>query len=71
MPMSATVAASLDLVRTVLGSYANVTGMASECLEKAGFPVLKSPDVPLILVKLASSPLFGLPEWVTHQLTKK
>ncbi|OHC28377.1 MAG: hypothetical protein A3J25_01865 [Pseudomonadales bacterium RIFCSPLOWO2_02_FULL_63_210] len=51
MSMSATVAASLDLGRTVLGSLANITRLHQKRVEQAGFAVLKSPDVPSILVE--------------------
>lgn len=51
MSMNATIAASLDLGNTVLGSLADITTLHQKRVEQAGFAVLKSPDVPSILVE--------------------
>ncbi|GGL36869.1 N-acetylmuramoyl-L-alanine amidase [Pseudomonas brenneri] len=51
MSMSATLAASLQLGNTVLGSLAGITTLHQKRVEQAGFAVLKSPDVPSILVE--------------------
>ncbi|MDY7562629.1 N-acetylmuramoyl-L-alanine amidase [Pseudomonas sp. 10B1] len=51
MSMNATIAASLQLGRTVLGSLADITSLHQKRVEQAGFAVLKSPDVPSILVE--------------------
>ena len=51
MSMNATIAASLQLGNTVLGSLAGITTLHQKCVEQAGFAVLKSPDVPSILVE--------------------
>ncbi|MDI2141145.1 MULTISPECIES: N-acetylmuramoyl-L-alanine amidase [unclassified Pseudomonas] len=51
MSMSATIAASLQLGSTVLGSLAGITTLHQKRVEQAGFAVLKSPDVPSILVE--------------------
>lgn len=51
MSMSATIAASLQLGSTVLGSLAGLTTLHQKRVEQAGFAVLKSPDVPSILVE--------------------
>ncbi|WP_339494147.1 N-acetylmuramoyl-L-alanine amidase [Pseudomonas sp. RA_105y_Pfl2_P56] len=51
MSMNATIAASLQLGKTVLGSLAGITTLHQKRVEQAGFAVLKSPDVPSILVK--------------------
>jgi N-acetylmuramoyl-L-alanine amidase len=51
MSMNATIAASLQLGSTVLGSLANITTLHQKRVEQAGFAVLKSPDVPSILVE--------------------
>lgn len=51
MSMSATIAASLQLGNTVLGSLAGITTLHQKRVEQAGFAVLKSPDVPSILVE--------------------
>jgi N-acetylmuramoyl-L-alanine amidase len=49
--MNATIAASLQLGSTVLGSLAAITSLHQKRVEQAGFAVLKSPDVPSILVE--------------------
>jgi len=49
--MNATLAASLQLGSTVLGSLAGITTLHQKRVEQAGFAVLKSPDVPSILVE--------------------
>lgn len=51
MSMNATLAASLQLGNTVLGSLAGITTLHQKRVEQAGFAVLKSPDVPSILVE--------------------
>jgi N-acetylmuramoyl-L-alanine amidase len=51
MSMNATIAASLQLGSTVLGSLADITTLHQKRVEQAGFAVLKSPDVPSILVE--------------------
>ncbi|APC16802.1 N-acetylmuramoyl-L-alanine amidase [Pseudomonas frederiksbergensis] len=51
MSMSATIAASLQLGNSVLGSLAGITTLHQKRVEQAGFAVLKSPDVPSILVE--------------------
>ncbi|MFW0753463.1 N-acetylmuramoyl-L-alanine amidase [Pseudomonas sp. H11T01] len=51
MSMNATIAASLQLGGTVLGSLAGITTLHQKRVEQAGFAVLKSPDVPSILVE--------------------
>ncbi|MCU0117160.1 N-acetylmuramoyl-L-alanine amidase [Pseudomonas sp. B2M1-30] len=51
MSMNATIAASLELGGTILGSLAGITTLHQKRVEQAGFAVLKSPDVPSILVE--------------------
>lgn len=51
MSMNATIAASLQLGGTVLGSLAGITTLHQKRVEQAGFAVLKSPDVRSILVE--------------------
>jgi N-acetylmuramoyl-L-alanine amidase len=51
MSMNATIAASLQLGNTVLGTLAGITTLHQKRVEQAGFAVLKSPDVPSILVE--------------------
>jgi N-acetylmuramoyl-L-alanine amidase len=51
MSMSATIAASLQLGNTILGSLQGITDLHQKRVEQAGFAVLKSPDVPSILVE--------------------
>lgn len=51
MSMSATIAASLQLGSTVLDSLSGITSLHQKRVEQAGFAVLKSPDVPSILVE--------------------
>lgn len=51
MSMSATVATSLELGRSVLTSLGGITALHQRRVEQAGFAVLKSPDVPSILVE--------------------
>ena len=51
MSMNATIAASLELGHTVLGTLEGVTTLHQKRVEQAGFAVLKSPDVPSILVE--------------------
>ncbi|WAH60572.1 N-acetylmuramoyl-L-alanine amidase [Pseudomonas silvicola] len=51
MSMNATIASSLDLGRMVLGHFKQVTNLHQQRVEQAGFAVLKSPDIPSILVE--------------------
>lgn len=51
MSMNATIAASLQLGHTILGSLEGITTLHQKRVEQAGFAVLKSPDVPSILVE--------------------
>ena len=51
MSMNATIAASLQLGSTILESLAGITTLHQKRVEQAGFAVLKSPDVPSILVE--------------------
>ncbi|PTT32720.1 N-acetylmuramoyl-L-alanine amidase [Pseudomonas sp. HMWF021] len=51
MSMNATIAASLQLGSNVLSSLAGITNLHQKRVEQAGFAVLKSPDVPSILVE--------------------
>ncbi|WP_409302509.1 N-acetylmuramoyl-L-alanine amidase [Pseudomonas sp. KCJK8993] len=51
MSMNATIAASLQLGSTVLDSLSGITSLHQKRVEQAGFAVLKSPDVPSILVE--------------------
>ena len=53
MSMNATIAASLQLGSTVLGSLADITTLHQKRVEQAGFAVLKAPDIPSILVETA------------------
>ena len=51
MSMNATIAASLQLGNTVLRSLSGITSLHQKRVEQAGFAVLKSPDIPSILVE--------------------
>ncbi|MDE1168856.1 MAG: N-acetylmuramoyl-L-alanine amidase [Pseudomonas sp.] len=51
MSMNATIAASLQLGSTMLDSLSGITTLHQKRVEQAGFAVLKSPDVPSILVE--------------------
>ncbi|POA49755.1 N-acetylmuramoyl-L-alanine amidase [Pseudomonas sp. MPR-ANC1] len=51
MSMNATIAASLQLGSKILESLAGITTLHQKRVEQAGFAVLKSPDVPSILVE--------------------
>lgn len=51
MSMTATIATSLDLGKSILGSLRNVAGLHQKRVEQAGFAVLKSPDIPSVLVE--------------------
>jgi len=51
MSMNATIASSLQLGSSVLGSLQNITTLHQKRVEQAGFAVLKSPDVQSILVE--------------------
>ncbi|WEK09907.1 MAG: N-acetylmuramoyl-L-alanine amidase [Candidatus Pseudomonas colombiensis] len=51
MSMNATIASSLQLGGSVLDSLSGITTLHQKRVEQAGFAVLKSPDVPSILVE--------------------
>jgi len=51
MSMNATIASSLQLGSSILGSLQSITTLHQKRVEQAGFAVLKSPDVPSILVE--------------------
>ena len=51
MSMNATIASSLQLGSSILGSLKGITTLHQKRVEQAGFAVLKSPDVPSILVE--------------------
>lgn len=51
MSMTATIATSLDLGASILGSLQGVAGVHQKRVEQAGFAVLKSPDIPSVLVE--------------------
>ena len=51
MSMNATIASSLQLGHSILGSLEGITSLHQKRVEQAGFAVLKSPDVPSILVE--------------------
>ena len=51
MSMNATIASSLQLGGSILGSLEGITSLHQKRVEQAGFAVLKSPDVPSILVE--------------------
>ena len=51
LSMTHTKTASIDVGRSVLGALANVCQVHKRKVEQAGFVVLKSPDVPSILVE--------------------
>lgn len=51
MSMNATIASSIDVGRTILGSLQPVAGLHAKRVEQAGFAVLKSPDIPSVLVE--------------------
>ena len=51
MSMNATIASSLQLGNSILGSLEGITSLHQRRVEQAGFAVLKSPDVPSILVE--------------------
>ncbi|TWI54844.1 N-acetylmuramoyl-L-alanine amidase [Pseudomonas duriflava] len=51
MSMNATISSSLDLGSRVLEHLSSVTGLHLKRVEQAGFAVLKSPDIPSILVE--------------------
>jgi N-acetylmuramoyl-L-alanine amidase len=51
MSMDATIAASLGLGEIMADSLAQVTRMHQQAVDQAGFAVLKSPDIPSILVE--------------------
>ncbi|WP_435607033.1 N-acetylmuramoyl-L-alanine amidase [Pseudomonas knackmussii] len=51
MSINATIASSLDLGHSVLRSLGDITRLHQERVDQAGFAVLKSPDIPSILVE--------------------
>jgi N-acetylmuramoyl-L-alanine amidase len=51
MSMSTTIASSLDLGHSVLSSLGTVAKIHQKQVQQAGFAVLKSPDIPSILVE--------------------
>ncbi|WP_339418610.1 MULTISPECIES: N-acetylmuramoyl-L-alanine amidase [unclassified Pseudomonas] len=51
MSMNATIASSLQLGSSILGSLEGITSLHQKRVEQAGFAVLKSPDVPSVLVE--------------------
>ncbi|KSW24958.1 MULTISPECIES: N-acetylmuramoyl-L-alanine amidase [unclassified Pseudomonas] len=51
MSLSSTIASSLDLGHSVLRSLGGITRLHQERVDQAGFAVLKSPDIPSILVE--------------------
>lgn len=51
LSMTATLNSSLDVGREVLARMGNITRLHSRHVEQAGFAVLKSPDIPSILVE--------------------
>lgn len=51
MSMSATIASSLEIGNSILGRLQGVAGVHSKRVEQAGFAVLKSPDIPSVLVE--------------------
>ncbi|MGC4011264.1 MAG: N-acetylmuramoyl-L-alanine amidase [Pseudomonas sp.] len=51
MSINATVASSLDLGHSVLQSLGGITRLHQQRVDQAGFAVLKSPDIPSILVE--------------------
>ncbi len=51
MSLNATISTSLGLGKTVLDNVGKVAGVHQKRVEQAGFAVLKSPDIPSILVE--------------------
>ncbi len=51
MSINATIASSLDLGHSVLRSLGGITQLHQQRVDQAGFAVLKSPDIPSILVE--------------------
>ncbi|MFZ5960222.1 N-acetylmuramoyl-L-alanine amidase [Pseudomonas knackmussii] len=51
MSINATIASSLDLGHSVLRSLGDITRLHQKRVDQAGFAVLKSPDIPSILVE--------------------
>jgi N-acetylmuramoyl-L-alanine amidase len=51
MSMDATIASSLDLGRLMIDDLQQVTRIHQQRVDQAGFAVLKSPDIPSILVE--------------------
>jgi len=59
LSQTATQQASLDVANSVLKNFQNISVLHKDSVQKAGFIVLKSPDIPSILVETAyiSNPL--------------
>lgn len=51
LSMTATLSSSLDVGQKVLGNMGRITPLHKRRVEQAGFMVLKSPDIPSILVE--------------------
>ncbi len=51
MSLTSTITTSLDLGKTILDDVGKVAGVHQKRVEQAGFAVLKSPDIPSILVE--------------------
>jgi N-acetylmuramoyl-L-alanine amidase len=51
LSMTATLSSSLNVGQKVLGNMGRVTSLHKQRVEQAGFMVLKSPDIPSILVE--------------------
>ena len=51
LSMTATLSSSLDVGQKVLGNMGRITSLHKRRVEQAGFMVLKSPDIPSILVE--------------------
>lgn len=51
LSQTATISASLNMGRSVLNNLDNITTLHSKKVEQAGFVVLKSPDIPSVLIE--------------------